>query len=107
MIFHEEHILPKFIVHLTKKEVPEVPKAPSTPSNELPENFEDWDVEKVVQWFATLKLSKDYSETIRREGIDGTVLSVMQPDDFRSIGITAFGDTKKLDMQVSRRRRKE
>lgn len=88
---------------MTKKEVAEVPKAPPTPSNELPDDFQEWDVERVVQWFSTLKLTKDYSETIRREGIDGTVLSVMQPEDFKSIGIN-FGDAKKLDMRVARRR---
>lgn len=52
------------------------------------------------EWLGGLCLTTDYSKLFEKEGIDGAVLSTMTKEDLRSIGITAFGDLKKIEEGV-------
>jgi len=53
-----------------------------------------------------LSLSKDYSSLIRENGIVGEVLIEMSEDDFKAIGITAFGDLRRLPKKVAELQKK-
>eukprot|EP00757_Euglenozoa_sp_SAG-D1_P023215 gene23215-9532_t len=41
-------------------------------------------------------MSKDYSDLIHESAIDGIVLKDLSKDDWKEVGITVFGDNRKL-----------
>lgn len=53
------------------------------------------------KWLSSLKLSQDYSEIMKKEAIDGSVLCMMSQSDLQSIGISAFGDRKKIEVSLN------
>jgi len=58
-------------------------------------------VEEVCEWMKTLELSKDYSDLIRNNAIDKTVLKYMtDKQTWRDLGITAFGDLVKITSNI-------
>lgn len=59
-----------------------------------------WSVDQVVNWMKSLNLGEDYSGIIKQNHIDGDVLSVMKMEDFRELGIKAFGDVNKILRKV-------
>ena len=67
---------------------------PSFPILEPPRK--EMDVEGVCEWLKTLKLTKDYSELIRSNGIDGVALQYMTEEKWKDVGVTAIGDLVKI-----------
>jgi hypothetical protein len=67
---------------------------------------EDGSVEDVCTWLAMLKLSRDYTERLRFEGVDGAVLwSDLTPSDMVEMGVDAQPDVERV-LAVLRWRRK-
>lgn len=99
VIFQEQHILPKYIVHL--QHAVELQKVISTPSKA--EDATNWSVDEVCKWMKTLKLAKDYSAEIKNYNIHGDVLETMRTkDDWEQVGITLFGDVRTLLKEVAK-----
>ena len=62
-------------------------------------------VEEVSTWFSTLHLSRDYSERLRFEGVDGAVLwSDLSSADVVEMGVDASGDVERILSILKRRR---
>lgn len=58
-------------------------------------------VEEVCEWMKTLRLSKDYSDLIRNNAIDGDVLKYMtDKQSWKDLGITTFGDLVKITSNI-------
>jgi len=56
-----------------------------------------WTVEDVINWSTELRLSLNYSDTFRSARVDGAKLASLQTSDhWRDIGVTRFGDIRKL-----------
>jgi serine/threonine protein kinase len=63
-----------------------------------------WTVDNVCDWMKQLNLTKDYSSLIQSNGIDGEALLQMKSkDEWRELGVTAFGDLLKLTSAVSQK----
>lgn len=92
MIFQEDHVLPKFIVHLEHVESSVPEPVTSSPTSKV----DDWSVDQVISWLGSLQLASDYSEIIKKENINGPVLKTMTKDDWRELGVTKFGDLRLL-----------
>lgn len=72
------------------------PSAPSSPT--VPQKM---DVEGVCKWIKNLGLTKDYSEIIQANGIDGDALKFMtSKQHWNEIGITAYGDVLKILAEI-------
>lgn len=52
------------------------------------------------EWLGGLCLTQDYSKLFAKEGIDGSVLLTMTKEDLKSIGITTFGDLRKIEQGI-------
>lgn len=46
-------------------------------------------------------MSKDYTDIVTKEAIDGKVIEMMGRSEFSEIGITAFGDWKKIEASLT------
>lgn len=107
VIFNEEHVFPQFIVTLkaTVSKALEVLLSKSILVDVAQiryEKVEAWTVDDVCKWMGSLKLSKDYSEVIRSQHINGEVLRTLKTsEDWKEAGITTFGDLRILVIQVS------
>jgi len=89
VIFQESHILPKLIIHLQKVEK-KVPKQPQS-------SVESWDVNSVIIWMKSLTLSKDYTDLVVSQHLNGIALQTMETkDDWKEFGINIFGDVRNL-----------
>ena len=63
----------------------------------FPISLDDWQVEHVVSWMQTLKLSTDYTQIINREKIDGNSLQLIaEENQWETFGITLKLDILKL-----------
>jgi len=60
-----------------------------------------WSVDQVCQWFETIKLG-EYNELLRSAKIDGEEMWLMTLQDWKELGISAFGDVKKLQRGFSK-----
>src|SRR5579885_3390092 len=66
-------------------------------SSPKPSSPKIMNVEDVCEWMKTLELTKDYSDIIKSNGIDGKALKHMTTkQDWNELGITALGDIKKI-----------
>ena len=63
-------------------------------------------MDQVCGWFASLNLGKDYSSLLKENLIGGDVLTTMSMEDFRSIGITAFGDLRRIQLKLDEQNKK-
>eukprot|EP01060_Flectonema_neradi_P003226 TRINITY_DN1206_c1_g4_i1.p1 TRINITY_DN1206_c1_g4~~TRINITY_DN1206_c1_g4_i1.p1 ORF type:complete len:484 (+),score=101.02 TRINITY_DN1206_c1_g4_i1:154-1605(+) len=57
-------------------------------------------VQEIIAWMASLSLGNDYSKCLTENAIDGAVLTSLSESDLPSIGITAFGDKRKIAMAM-------
>jgi hypothetical protein len=63
-------------------------------------------VDDVCAWFAMLRLTRDYAERLRFEGVDGAVLwSDLTASDMREIGVDAESDIERVLAVLGCRRR--
>lgn len=69
-------------------------------SKQVVTNFTTWTTDDVVMFLKTLKLSKDYSEIIKQNNVNGEVLETMTRSDWQEVGITVFGDLRILTTAV-------
>ena len=62
------------------------------------EDVTKWSVDEVMEWVATLQLKKNYSQLLKDNDVEGDVLveHLKTKDDWNELGITAFGDQRKL-----------
>src|SRR5579883_1413073 len=66
-------------------------------SSPKPSSPKIMNVEDVCEWMKSLKLTKDYSDIIKSNGIDGEALKHMTTKNlWNEIGITAIGDCLKI-----------
>lgn len=99
-MFDESQVFPRYIIHFGKKKTEQVVVSGGVKASSS-SNARMWNVDKVCEWLKTLQLSKDYSSLFIQNAIDGAVLVTMSQADIKDIGITAFGDVRKLDMALS------
>jgi hypothetical protein len=59
-----------------------------------------WKVQDVCNWLSTLNLSQDYSKIFAKNAIDGDVLVTLTGEDIKELGITVFGDVRKLQKGI-------
>src|SRR4051812_18506985 len=90
-LFFQKSVLPRYVFEIEEISSTNIPQSPSIPSK-----VNDWSVEDVISWMKSLKLSKDYSNTIEENGVDGSALVILTEDDWKSMGITAVGDRRKI-----------
>lgn len=68
---------------------------PSKLPNQYPSK--KMEIKHVCEWMKTLNLTKDYSDIIKTNGIDGYALKYTTDiKDWNAIGITAYGDVKTI-----------
>jgi hypothetical protein len=53
-----------------------------------------WDVAKVSQWLAENKVDASIIETAKEEGVDGSMLAVMDKSDWKELGVSGLKATK-------------
>jgi len=97
VVFDESQVFPRYIVHLRELESSSKPPQQSSTKQS---SAEKWTVDDVCTWLKTLTLSKDYSSLFSTNAIDGSVLISLTADDLRSIGITTFGDIRKMEQNI-------
>lgn len=111
VIFQEEHILPKFMVHIvpTSNQVireiqaPVVEKSEVTnESNTAIKSPSEWNMDDVTVWLRDLQLSGDYNELITSKKIDGKALKNMKEADWKNFGVVATEDQKALAAGVTK-----
>eukprot|EP01064_Diplonema_japonicum_P028907 TRINITY_DN4545_c0_g1_i1.p1 TRINITY_DN4545_c0_g1~~TRINITY_DN4545_c0_g1_i1.p1 ORF type:complete len:512 (+),score=109.27 TRINITY_DN4545_c0_g1_i1:75-1538(+) len=74
-------------------------QSPSPTASTMP--GEGASVDEVCAWMVTLGLANDYSASVRANAIDGVVLhSLSEADMQEALGITAFGDKRKIMSQI-------
>jgi len=56
---------------------------------------QNWTVDQVRTWFQAISLT-EHCATIIKEKIDGVVLPTLTLEDWKELGVKAFGDVKKL-----------
>lgn len=99
MIFQEEHILPKVIVHIVPKETKEPISINPTPV--IPPS--QWSVDEVADWIKGLRLSEDYAGLVKSNHLNGLALeSMKEKEDWKELGVTVFGDVRALSMAVQK-----
>jgi len=62
----------------------------------IPTITEESTQDDVIRLLSALTLTKDYSALVRAEGIDGEVLMSVTEEDLVSLGISVFGDRRKI-----------
>jgi len=81
----------------TTRAIPAVPVPSPQTDNQLPALVAAWQPEHVITWLARLKLSKDYSEIVLGDGVDGTALElIVLEDQWETFGFTAKADILKI-----------
>eukprot|EP00667_Euglena_gracilis_P026806 EG_transcript_32633 len=57
-----------------------------------------WNVGDTCSWLNCLGLSQDYQALVRAQHLVGTIVLSMQEEDWRRIGINAFGDLRIIQL---------
>jgi len=103
VVFNSAQVLPQYVVSYSPKQVaPTTPTSPVTtptsPIITLPSNVQTWTIDEVCGWFEKLSLSKNYTTLLKTNGVDGDILvnELKTADDMKEIGITSFGDIRKI-----------
>jgi len=95
-----EMVKPKNDVQLASS-CPPINLSSTTLPTEIPSNLSvkmhEWSTEDLAFWFGTLKLSRDYSTSLKENGVDGDafVNDFTTKDDLKCIGIV-IGDAGKI-----------
>jgi len=95
-----------YVTPLIPGTTPTIPK-PNPPTGNTPtttvaiptntQNPSKWTVDEVCEQLKALQLSQDYSQIIKSNTVDGTVVCEMKTrDDWKELGISSFGDLTKL-----------
>jgi len=95
VFFSSSQLFPRYVVHYKKIEPP---KQSSIPTKSISnKDSKNWSCDQLCQQLNNLNLSQDYSPIFHKNAIDGDIfMDITTPDEWNKIGITIFGDVKRI-----------
>jgi len=101
VVFNSAQVLPQYVVSLSPKLVESPSLSPNVSSPTpmgLPADAVKWTVNDVCNWFTKLSLTNSYATMLTQNGVDGDILvnELKTSEDLKQIGITSFGDIRKI-----------
>jgi hypothetical protein len=113
VFFQGNQVFPRYVIHLREKISSSSSSTASGSASSSPllsgRPPIRWSVDEVCAWMATLSLTRDYSEILRANGVDGDLLlsEFHSGEDWKEFGFDVVGDVRRLNRAVGQLRQNQ